>query len=104
MHRRVALDLRWLAFFLLCLWGSSAHGVIFDSTGDPTFNTTAPSGSLTGSGWQYQGLWGGFLGTPVAPQYFVTAKHVGGTIGQDLVLNGISYTTVAVSNDPNSDL
>jgi hypothetical protein len=104
MHKRVAPDARWIASLLICLWSSSAHGVIFDSTADVTFNTTAPGGSLSGSGWQYEGMWGVFLGTPVAPQYFITAKHVGGSVGQDFTLSGVSYTTVAAFDDPNSDL
>src|SRR5438445_814414 len=54
---------------------SSASAVIFVSTGDPAFNTTAPTGEYAGSGWDLQGTWlTDFLGTPIAPQYFITAK------------------------------
>src|SRR5437867_4375374 len=56
------------------------HAVIFYADGDPAYNTTAPGGSLTNSGWQFEGIWGGFLGTPIAPKYFITARHVGGSV------------------------
>jgi PKD repeat protein len=86
----------------------SSHAVLFESTGDPGFNTTAPSGTLSGSGWQYEGLWntenGGFLGTPVAPMFFLAAKHVGGAMGDAFVLNGFTYHTVASNDCPNCDL
>lgn len=81
-----------------------ASGVILWSTGDPTYNTTEPTGALAGSGWQYEGHWGSFLGTPIAPRYFVTAKHVGGAVGDMFTYQGISYTTVAYYDDPGSDL
>ena len=84
------------------LAGASAYGVIaYDG---PTRNTTAPTGGLANSGWQWQGQWAAFTGTPIAAQYFITAKHVGGTVGQSFSLNGKSYTTTTVFNDPNTDL
>jgi len=82
----------------------SSHAVLFESTGDPSFDTTAPGGTLSGSGWQYEGRWGDFLGTPVAPMFFLAAKHVGGAIGDVFVLNGFTYHTVASSDCPNCDL
>jgi len=72
--------------------------------GDPDRNTTPPTGALEGSGWQYQGFWGGVLATPIAPQYFVAAKHVGGSVGGTFVFDGVPYRTVAYWDDPNSDL
>jgi hypothetical protein len=83
----------------------SARAIIFNSTGDPNYNITAPGGALAGSGWQYTGDWaGGFTGTPVAPQYFLSAKHIGGTLGGGFVYNGVSYTTTAVTNIADTDL
>ena len=67
-------------------------------------NKSAPTGSLANSGWQWQGLWGAFTGTPIAKNYFIAASHVGGSVGQSLTLNGKSYKTTAVYDDPNSDL
>jgi hypothetical protein len=87
------------------IWlGSAAHAVMFQSTANPTFNTTAPTGELAGSGWELQGDWGGFLATPIAPQYFLAARHVGGYVGQSFTFQGVSYATVAYWDDPYSDL
>jgi len=81
-----------------------AKAVLFYQTGDPNYNTTAPGGSLTNSGWQFEGFWGSFLGTPIAPKYFITAGHVGGTVGEVFNWNGVGYPTTAVYDDPDSDL
>jgi hypothetical protein len=67
-------------------------------------NKSAPSGTIAGSGWQYEGNWGTFVGTPIGRNYFITASHVGGGVGQSLVLNGVSYPTVAMYDDPSTDL
>lgn len=96
-----------LSLVLALFWFSrpvSLQAILFYSTAAPDFNTTGPTGALAGSGWQYQGNWGAFLGTPIAPHYFITAKHVGGRIGDLFVLNGQNYTSTASYGDPNSDL
>jgi hypothetical protein len=96
---------RVLFFFVgLMLLAGRGWAVLFVFTSDPTYNTTAPTGVLTNSGWQYEGQWGSFLGTAIAPTFFLAAKHVGGTTGQVFVLNGYSYHTVAFSDCPNADL
>ena len=85
---------------------SAAHGwaVLFKFTADPSFNTNAPAGALTNSGWQYQGKWNSFLGTPVAPTFFIAAKHVGGATCDVFVLNGFTYHAVAFTDCPDADL
>lgn len=94
-----------LAALLLALGITSSQAVMLKGTGDPTANTTAPTGALQNSGWQYQGQWGSFLGTPIAPQYFVAAKHVGGGVGGAFVFNGVTYVTTACWDAPDgSDL
>jgi hypothetical protein len=100
--QRGALLELFAAASLLC--AASAHAVIFQSTADPAFNTTSPTGALANSGWELQGAWGDFLGTPVAPQYFLAAQHVGGYIGQVFTFRGVEYITTAVFDDPYSDL
>ncbi len=82
----------------------SAHALILYGTGDPTQNTTAPAGSLAGSGWQWQGIWGGLLGTPIAPGYFITVAHVGGGTGQMFYVNERNYVAVASYLAPDADL
>jgi hypothetical protein len=67
-------------------------------------NKSAPTGSFANSGWQWQGNWGAFSGTPIGKNYFITASHVGGAVGQSLVLKGVSYQTTAMYDDPSSDL
>ena len=80
------------------------RAVILYGTGDPSANTSAPSGALADSGWQYEGQFGDFLGTAIASNYFITAKHIGGSVGQSFIFNGVSYTTADVFPDPSSDL
>lgn len=81
-----------------------AHALIFASTGSASFNTTPPGGVLTNSGWQWQGSWGGFLGTPIGPHHFITAAHVGGSTNQLFRLNGVDYQPCAMFDDPETDL
>ena len=81
-----------------------SKAVILYGTDDPSVNTTAPTGELAGSGWQYQGYFAGFLGTVIASNYFVTANHIGGSVGDVFYFNGNSYTTTAVFRDTASDL
>lgn len=97
-----------LAILLAISFNSSlsepALAVILYGTGDPTANTTAPTGALADSGWQFVGLWGGVTGTPIAPNYFIAARHVGGSIGDSIRYKGTNYTTIAVYDSTNSDL
>lgn len=86
------------------LTAQTSQAVILFGSGDPAYNTTPPTGALTNSGWQYEGQWGGFLGTPIAPQYFIAAHHVGGAVGQTFTFDGYAYTTTAYWDDTNSDL
>ena len=93
-----------LALALLVLLAPVTHALIFVSTSDPNFNTTPPGGALTNSGWQWQGAWGEFLGTPIGPHHFITAAHVGGSITELFRLNGVDYQPVATFADPEADL
>lgn len=106
MFRRTAFFKNIAGVLLLALLSAATPGraVVFYSSGDSSYNTTAPTGVLTNSGWQFEGYWASCMGTAIAPNYFITAKHVGGTIGSAFVLDGTSYTTTAVYNDPSSDL
>lgn len=99
---------RWLpcaAFGLTALWGvPAAQAVIFYSSGDAAKNTTAPAGELADSGWQYQGYWLNYTGTPVGPFHFLTAKHVGGKVGNIFTWQGVAYTATAKIAHPQADL
>lgn len=74
----------------LLVSGNVAEAVVFADTPDPLHNTTTPGDN---SGWQYEGDVG-FLGTPVAPYFYITAKHFGGSVGQVFNFHGDSYTTI----------
>lgn len=80
------------------------QAITFMDTGDPQHNTQAPGGELLQSGWSLQGKWGGFLGTAVAPHYFLTATHIGGAVGGIFYFRGVAYKTTARFDDPESDL
>lgn len=85
------------------IFGSTAQGVIVLGSGDPNFNAVAvnpPGGPLANSGWQFEGTFNGFLGTAVAPNFFVTASHIGGMPGDPFVFAGTAYTTTATFTDP----
>ena len=101
------MRLRHATFFVLAaaagLMLGSARAVILFQDGNPATNTTAPIGDLSGSGWQYQGSFGAFLGTAIAPQFFMTAKHVSDA-GTAFVYNGTSYNLLQRFNDPYTDL
>ncbi|HEY1050294.1 MAG TPA: hypothetical protein VGE39_11085, partial [Prosthecobacter sp.] len=75
-----------MATLWACITPCSA--VLFYNTGDGGHNTTAPTGAFEDSGWQYEGTYGGFLGTIIAPQYFITAQHFGPQ-GSTFVHNGL---------------
>ena len=105
---REAMRLLWWS--VVVAGAVTARAVMFKDTGDPGYNTNAPTGTLTNSGWQYQGQWnsgfdlGTYLGTPIAPRYFIAAKHVGGTVGRTFTLDGLTYHTVAYTDCPEADL
>lgn len=84
-----------LAF--LCASAHSALAVIFLSTADPAHNNSTPGDN---SGWQFEGQFNGFLGTPIAPNYFITANHIGGSVGDSFVFHGETFTTTASYSDP----
>jgi len=46
----------------------------------------------------------GFLGVPIAPLYFITAEHIGGTTKDKLYLHGEDYETVDFRLIPGTDL
>ena len=80
-----------------------AFAVLLLGTGDPAANTTAPTGELAGSGWQYQGRFGDFLGTAVGRNFFITAKHLG-ALGRVFTFHGVDYEVVQRIDDRWSDL
>ncbi|MGD1019922.1 MAG: hypothetical protein ABSA12_11465 [Verrucomicrobiia bacterium] len=95
----------------------NVRAVLFQSTGDPAYNTNAPTGALAESGWQYEGFWstslevftnhypvGNWLGTPIAPQFFISAAHIYGSTNDVFVFRGVTYHPVAQYTTLDSDL
>jgi hypothetical protein len=67
-------------------------------------NTSAPTGSLANSGWQWQGQFGNFSATVISKKYIITAGHFNAAVGTSLVINGNSHRTVQMWGDPETDL
>jgi hypothetical protein len=106
-----------VAMWMIAASTGTVRAILFQSTGDPAYNTNAPSGLLAGSGWQYEGFWsttveigtnvyavGNFLGTPIAPRFFITATHIFGTTNDVFLFNGVAYHPVAQYASLDSDL
>jgi hypothetical protein len=94
---------RYVILVLALCATSITRAVILLSTGDPAANTTEPTNTLAGSGWQYEGSFGWFLGTAIGPHHFITVKHIGIASGV-FVYAGSSYTIVQSFDDPMSEL
>ncbi len=104
MGRVQAKFCRWVLVVLLGFSAPRAAAMIFYASGDTNYNATPPTGSLTNSGWQWQGNWHGFGGTPIGTNLFLTAQHVGGSVGDIFSYNGTDHRAVAAFPDPRSDL
>jgi hypothetical protein len=75
----------------LLLHTTAGHAVILYAT--PDRNGTPAPGSIAEVPWSLQGNWGGgVLGTPIAPQYFISATHVGGDASTHFTFRGSTYT------------
>jgi hypothetical protein len=80
----------------------SVESVVFFSSGDPQYNTTAPTGSLADSGWHLQG--DASPGVPIAPNFFITATHVGGKSGDVFTFRGTEYRMTVQFEHPDADI
>jgi hypothetical protein len=92
-----------LVVIAMLILAAAADAVILFRTDDPTANTTEPTGKLAGSGWQFEGNFGDFLGTAIAPHHFVTAKHLGAG-PTEFIYRGVNYPIVHRFADSGSDL
>jgi hypothetical protein len=73
--------------------------------GSAAGNTEAPTDPGLATRWGQVGNFSDFLGTPIASQFFLTAKHLGNLTGQAITFpDATSYTTTAAFFDPASDL
>jgi hypothetical protein len=90
------MEVRGLIVFSALL-ALRAEAVVFSDTPDPLHNTTTPGDN---SGWQYEGDVDGFLGVPIAPHFYITAKHLGGSVGQVFHFHGDDYVTIGFHDSP----
>jgi len=102
----LAKPVLFVVLILLFSGGLSLRGMVFCSTADLGYNTSAPnvSGTPTDGGWQWVGYWGSFQGTPIDAHHFLAANHVGGTVGDLFIFQSVNYTTVQTYGDASSDL
>jgi len=92
-----------LILTLLFLVPSTARAVIV--LGPQGRNTTQPTAkALRNSGWQYQGDFRAFSGTPIAPNFFITAQHIGFSPGDSFTFDGVTYSSIAAFSDSGTDL
>jgi len=97
------METRAIAACALAILAGSApsRAVIFLESGDPALHTTTPGDN---SGWQYEGKFMTFLGAPIGPHHFITAKHIGGSIGLNFDLHGDLFTTIGYQDAPGTDI
>jgi hypothetical protein len=103
---RVSRNVRVFALYAaaVSIFAAATNAVILFRTGDPMANTTAPAGDLANSGWQFEGTWGGFLGTPIATHFFISANHIGNAGNSVFTFQTLNYSVVNRLADPFSDL
>ena len=87
-----------------CLFLSTpASAVII--TRDATGNTSPPTDPALATRWGQVGNFNAYMGTPIASQFFLSAKHLGNLTGQSITFpDSSSYVTTAGFFDPSSDL
>lgn len=83
-----------------------ADALILQGADDANYNTSAPTGIYENSGWQYQGFYGGGLGTVISPTQFITAKHLGlpETFVYDSITYSVDVSSAVLIGSPDSDL
>ena len=89
---------------LLLLLGAAdrADAVIFLEMVNPAHHTSTPGDN---SGWQYEGKFGNFMGVPIAPYFFISARHLtDSSVGAVFNFHGDLYTTIAKYENPDADL
>jgi hypothetical protein len=91
-------------FLSLHVFSTNLEAVLFFATDDPEHNTTPPTDEAEARAWHLQGIWRTCQGTPIAPRWFLSAKHIGGAIGDAFTIQGKTHYAIARILDPESDL
>jgi len=79
-------------------------GVILYRTGDSGAKHAAPGPLFPHEGWDYEGSWGGFLGTPIAAAFFYISRDIGQAGGTTFTVLNVNCTVLRGFYDPQSDL
>lgn len=107
-HDRFVERIRRFCRLVWTAWAIAAatavQAVVVVDPGVAGRNESEPTGALAGSGWQWTGRFNAFCGVPVGPSTFITARHIGGSVGDLFHFKGRSYRTVLTEVDPESDL
>jgi hypothetical protein len=77
---------------------SAAQAVVIYGSTDPNANTTAPTGTLANSGWQWTYTFDHFDVTAVAPNWVVVAEHVRGSFPSTNTIYGPTGTPYTIDN------
>lgn len=92
-------------FLLVSLFGmNSAQAVLFYDDVPSSYHRDAPTGDYANSGWQYEGVFGGYLGTMISPNCFITSAHFGVQSTQFMsngLFNGVSDVTYNIDTSAN---
>ena len=100
LWRRVVPGL--VVVLALIPWSPICRAVIV--LGPQGRNTVPPPNTLIDVGWRTQGDWNGGSGTAIATEWFLTARHLGGAVGDPFVFQGSTYNVVEIRDDVPSDL
>ena len=66
-------------------------------------NLTPPPAPMLPA-WNLQGQFGLFNATPIGPEHFVAAKHIGGATGLTFTYSGVNYITSSFTDVAGTDL
>lgn len=83
---------------------NTVRGIVVIGSGDPSYNTSAPTGNLANSGWQWEGGWGDVTATAIGPHHIISASHVGGGAGATFNYRGKRYLVTSSYLAPEADL
>ncbi len=92
----------YLLFVALLALATPAHAIL--TLGNDGRLLLTDTGNRAGNGASFLGKWGNFIGTAIAPRYFLTAAHVGGGIGDAFVMDGRKHVADQVMVIPGTDL
>ena len=104
MKRRVRMVRAWAFVVLAGAAAEPSLALVYCVTNAVDPHQVAPTGELANSGWQETVPIGLFLGTVIATNALLTAKHLNFSAGIQFVCESQTQTVTSVANDADSDL